>query len=182
MIVTNKIKIDLARRGMTEVFNAVQTDAYSRNVEITLLSDGVPWAVPDGSTILVSYLKPDGTKGIYDTLPDNSAAWSVSGDAGNILTVAIAPQVLTVAGQVHFTVAIQLGEAMINTFPIIIDVKEKPGFGGVSEDYVSLGGLLPAVTEADNGKFLGVVNGAWGVVDAPSGGTSATYTGEVEVE
>ena len=29
---------------------------------------------------------------------------------------------------------------------------------------------LPAVTEADNGKILGVVNGAWGAMDAGGGG------------
>ena len=34
------------------------------------------------------------------------------------------------------------------------------------------GGLLPAVTAADNGKVLRVVSGAWGTVDMPSGGGS----------
>ena len=34
------------------------------------------------------------------------------------------------------------------------------------------GGLLPAVTDADNGKVLRVVSGAWGPVDMPSGGSS----------
>lgn len=33
------------------------------------------------------------------------------------------------------------------------------------------GGLLPAVTAADNGKVLRVVNGAWGPADMPSGGS-----------
>lgn len=33
---------------------------------------------------------------------------------------------------------------------------------------------LPAVTEADNGKILGVVNGAWGAMDVPSGSGEAT--------
>lgn len=36
------------------------------------------------------------------------------------------------------------------------------------------GGLLPAVTAADNGKVLRVANGAWAPVDMPSGGTGGS--------
>lgn len=179
MIVTNKINIHLDHRGVKEVINAVQTDAYSRNIEFTLLSGGVAWPVPEGASVVASYKKPDGTKGVYDKLPDTTDAWSIS---ENVVTVAIAPQVLTAVGKVEFTASIVLGEAVINTFPLVIDVAALPGFGGSSEDYVSLGSLLPPVTAADNGKFLGVVNGAWSVVDAPAGETVATYSGEVEVE
>ena len=35
------------------------------------------------------------------------------------------------------------------------------------------GGGLPPVTAADNGKILGVVNGAWGAMDAGGGGIPA---------
>lgn len=37
------------------------------------------------------------------------------------------------------------------------------------------GGLLPAVTAADNGKVLRVVSGAWSPVDMPSGGGGETW-------
>ena len=39
------------------------------------------------------------------------------------------------------------------------------------------GGLLPAVTAADNGKVLRVVNGAWSAEDVPTGGTDMGITG-----
>lgn len=39
------------------------------------------------------------------------------------------------------------------------------------------GGLLPAVTDADNGKFLRVVNSAWSAEDMPTGGTDMGITG-----
>ena len=39
------------------------------------------------------------------------------------------------------------------------------------------GGLLPAVTAADNGKFLRVSNGAWAAADMPTGGTAMGITG-----
>lgn len=40
---------------------------------------------------------------------------------------------------------------------------------------------LPPVTDADNGKILGVVNGAWGAMDAGGGGSSDLSTAEVTV-
>lgn len=39
------------------------------------------------------------------------------------------------------------------------------------------GGLLPAVTAADNGKVLRVVSGAWAAEDMPTGGTDMGITG-----
>lgn len=39
------------------------------------------------------------------------------------------------------------------------------------------GGLLPAVTTADNGKVLRVVSGAWSAEDMPTGGTDMGITG-----
>lgn len=39
------------------------------------------------------------------------------------------------------------------------------------------GGLLPAVTAADNGKVLSVVSGAWSAEDMPTGGTDMGITG-----
>ena len=39
------------------------------------------------------------------------------------------------------------------------------------------GGLLPAVTAADNGKVLRVVNSAWSASDTPTGGTDSGSTG-----
>ena len=39
------------------------------------------------------------------------------------------------------------------------------------------GGLLPAVTAADNGKVLRVVSGAWGPADMPTGGADMGITG-----
>ena len=39
------------------------------------------------------------------------------------------------------------------------------------------GGLLPAVTAADNGKVLRVASGAWSAEDMPTGGTDMGITG-----
>ena len=54
-----------------------------------------------------------------------------------------------------------------DTHPVWIDP------GGDHDD----GGLLPAVTAADNGKVLRVASGAWAAEDMPTGGTDMGITG-----
>lgn len=51
----------------------------------------------------------------------------------------------------------------------------------ISPEKLKGDGKLPSVSAEDNGKILQVVDGAWAVADAPSGGSVPSYTGEVEV-
>lgn len=146
MIITNKINMDLAfcaaeSRGDLQTLQVyvVQDDKYSRDLEITLLSGGEAWAVPEGAAVAVSYVKPDGTVGKYDTLPDGTAAWFA---AGNVLTVALAPQVLTCPGLVSMHVHISTGEAVLSTFEIQLVVQRNPAINAESEDYINMSGFL----------------------------------------
>ena len=171
MIVTHKLNMDLVRRGITEVINAVQTDTYCRKVEITVAAGGVAVEFPEDVTVRGSYRKADGTRGIYDTMPDGvTKAGSV---AGNVVTLSLAPQLLTAAGTAELAVQLISGETLLNVFPIQVDVAPLPGFGGKSENYYSVSGL-PQITAADNGKVLTVVDGMWvaGAAVAGSGITS----------
>ena len=170
MIVTHKLNMDLVRRGIKEVINAVQSDTYCRDLQITVTAGGVAVEFPEDVTVRGSYRKADGTRGIYDTMPDGkTAAGSV---AGNVVTLSLAPQLLTAAGTAELAVQLISGETLLNVFPILVDVAPLPGFGGKSENYYSVSGL-PQVTAADNGKVLQVVDGMWvaGTAVAGSGGT-----------
>ena len=170
MIVTHKLNMDLVRRGIKEVINAVQSDTYCRDLQITVTAGGVAVEFPEDVTVRGSYRKADGTRGIYDTMPDGqTAAGSV---AGNVVTLSLAPQLLTAAGTAELAVQLISGETLLNVFPIQVDVVPLPGFGGKSENYYSISGL-PQVTAADNGKVLTVVDGMWvaGEAVAGSGGT-----------
>lgn len=119
MIITSKITMDFQRPGKPPVISAVQNDRYSRNLEITLFDDGVPWQIPEDADVLIRYCKPDATGGEYDLLPDGTGAWAAE---GNALTVALAPQVLTVAGSVMLSVVLLSSERQISTFGIVIQV------------------------------------------------------------
>lgn len=166
MIVTSKIRMDLANRGVVPVVYAVQSDEYSRNIELHLTSNGVALALDNATTVSISYEKPDGTRGIYDKMPDGGKAWSIE---GNVVTVAIAPQALTVDGDVEMSVGLALNGATIHSFPVILKVDKLPGFGGISEDYIGVS-FLPAITEDDNYRVLTAFNGMWVPMDPVAGG------------
>lgn len=147
MIVTHKITMELTRGDILAAENVVQSDKYSRQLEITLLANAVPWNIPEDATILIRYRKPDSKGGEYDTLPDGTTAYSFN---GNVVTVALAPQVCTVVGRVALTVAILQGTAEINTFVINLEVHENPGTNVAgSEDYYYNAALAARVTELE---------------------------------
>ena len=118
MTITHKISIDLLRKEQPARIDAVQNDC-GRTLALMLHANGIPWSVPAGVTALVRYRKSDNIGGEYDTLPDGSTACRAD---GNMLTVALAPQVLTTAGETTLSVLLVKGSAAIRTFHILLQV------------------------------------------------------------
>lgn len=135
MNVSTKIKMDLTKPILGLTVHAVQGDAYSRDLQIALYRDLSAWTIPTGTTVSVRYAKPDKTQGYYDTMPDGTSAWSFQ---DNILTVQLAPQVLTVAGCVKVQIELVLGTHILSTFTLNLYVEADPSAGVLkSEDYVN---------------------------------------------
>lgn len=154
MIITNKVNMDLQQPGILPAIAAVQNDRYSRNIAFTLYSGGEAWAIPETAAVLVRYSKSDGTGGKYDTMPDGTQAWSLE---ANVLTVALAPQVLTVAGAVHLSVTLLEGSDQISTFALVLNVHPAVGEEvSESEEFVHLTGFLPAPASAEVGQYFRV--------------------------
>lgn len=129
------IKMDLTKPDPMLSVNAVQGDAYSRVIRISLYNGIQPWGIPDSVTAAVRYLKPDHTKGYYDTLPDGTSAWSVQ---EHHLTIRLAPQMLTVAGCVKAQVELIQEAHLLSTFCLNIHVEANPAHGTMkSEDYIN---------------------------------------------
>ena len=146
MIITHKLKpMDLSQKQNTGRVDVVQGDKYSRNIEFTFMCNGSAWQIPDGTTAIVRYKKPDATGGNYDTLPDGSRAYQIN---GNVLTVCLAPQVCTVPGIVQLSVGLIQGSAEINTFSINIVVQANPGAKYQSEDYITAISGSPIVDDS----------------------------------
>lgn len=137
MIITTKLSMDFFKQTERPWINAVQDDRYSRDLQITLYDNGEDWTPPEGVTVEVAYRKADGTSGWYDTMPDGTAAWSID---GNVLTAALAPQVLTAPGPVMLAVLFRDGEQnQLATFPMWIQVEPNPAMSAAkSEDYISV--------------------------------------------
>lgn len=159
MIVTSKISVDLIRPNIGGRINAVQGDGNTRYAEITLLSGGQPWTPPEGVEAAIAYMQPGGAKGLYNKLADGTAAISIS---GNVATIILAPQMLTVSGTVQASLV--FNDASLNrltTFPFSVSVASNPAAGAQkTEDYIRLKWLEDKLDEylrkaADSGVFDG---------------------------
>lgn len=146
--------MELTHNSSSPVIYAVQDDKYSRCLELTLLANGSPWVIPEDAAVLIRYLKSDGKGGEYNTLPDENTAWTAE---ENVLTLTLAPQVLTCPGVVNLAVTLMRGQMQVSTFAILICVEPSVGAAaGGSEDYFHVPGFLPAPRDASVGQFLQV--------------------------
>ena len=159
MIITHKLEMDMTNRRDPDWIHVVQGDSNTRLLELTLYSGGEAWPVPEGAAVFLRYCKSDGTKGIYDTMPDGSCAWTAE---ENRITLALAPQVMTVAGAVVAQVELVEGTDTLATFSMVIHVERDPAVGVLkSEDYIHMLDwmeleLEKLLTQArDSGEFTG---------------------------
>ena len=146
--------MELTQHCSSPVIHAVQYDQYSREVELRLLENGTPWIIPEDAIVLIRYRRADGKGGIYSTLPDERPAWTAS---ENILTLALAPQVLTTPGAVSLGVTLMREETRISTFSMILHVNGAVHTGtGESGDHFHVPSLLPAPETARPAQYLQV--------------------------
>ncbi len=155
---TASINIDLQRPSII-VIHAKQFDALSRYAEIHLFSSGEPWGIELSKyAYAVQYRKPDGTKGLYDKLPDgetDAVSASLGSSGETVLIVRFAPQMFTVAGNVKCSVAImQTGDGIkLQTFSFDVLVAASEVSGDESKDYykmTTLEGLQNQIGDLDN--------------------------------
>ncbi len=136
MIIIHKLEMDLAARGAMPRIDVVQGDTNTRVLELALLCAGEEWPVPEGCAVWLRYCKSDGTKGVYDTMPDGTSAWSAEGSR---IRMTLAPQMMTAAGSVLAQLELVRGVCTVATFTVQIAVERNPAAGAVtSEDYVNM--------------------------------------------
>ena len=179
MIVTQKLHIDLTKPGCQPVVPAVQGEANTRQLAISLFSNSVAWEIPSGATAAVAFLKPDGTRGLYNELPNGDPATTMS---GNTVTATLAPQALTCAGSVLTSVVFYDADGdTLATFPFKITVEANPAAGEqISNDYYnpSILDLAAAVDELEarvEALAKGGGSGGSGEGSGTSGEDGATF-------
>ena len=154
MKITNKLTMDLTYPRWNQPVMAVREDRGTRMVELTLMEGDTPWTIPEDACAVIRYCKSDGLWGEYDTLPDGTGAWSAS---ENVLTVSLAPQVLTTPGLTRLEVTLYQEGKQLTTFPISIQVAAGlPEGQEESGIYVNVLRFLPVPQSAKAGEFLQV--------------------------
>lgn len=134
MKIIHKLNMDLTRCSCTPIVSAVQGEGNTRTLIISLFDNSVAWNIPNDVTAALSFKKPDGLCGLYDKLPNGDTATSID---GSVVTVTLAPQVLTVPGEVTASVVFfDKDMDRLATFPFRIRVAVDPAGGQhVSNEY-----------------------------------------------
>lgn len=154
MIVTHKITMDLTRREKTPCIDVMQDDKYSRDLQIQLRANGMACRLPEDCSVLIRFEKADRCSGAYDTMPDGSKAWYISGDA---ITVQLAPQVCTAPGRVRLMITLLRGDAELSLFYVDLNVHRRLEGNIVSEEYVNIERFVPQPERAVVGQYLKVL-------------------------
>ena len=120
--------------------NVIKGDSETRYIDVTVLNNGEPLELEDDVTVSYIYLKPDGTQVI------NPATIS-----GNVVTVALSDQCLTVAGLCHCEIQFYRGTQQLTS--AMFKVSVNPGVYDAdalesSDEYLSLSKVVSDAEEA----------------------------------
>lgn len=144
MIVKHPYEIDLIRLSPQSPIQTIQGDTDTHAVVISLYQNSRVWNVPAGAAVMVGYSRTDGAGGTYDTLPDGTAACTVS---DNTVTAVIAAPMLAVPGAVRMTVYLLCSGQRLHIFDGVIQVRRDPAADAVPpEDYVDLQQWISTIT------------------------------------
>lgn len=124
MNLTKTIPMELTVRQAVKWIgeSAVSGEHGTRSLTFELMEEGQPWTVPDGIRAALAFRCEGGSEGEYDTMPDGSDAWEVS---GNRVTVRLIDAILARPGRV--LLALILRDQFLrslSTFPMFLTVSE----------------------------------------------------------
>lgn len=156
MEILHKLEMDLEIKAPTPWLELPQGDVNTRKLRFLLTANQMPWVMPENASVLICFRKSDGTEGQYDTLPDGTLAWEAT---DNMLTVSLAPQVLTNAGTVILYACIRKEEKVLSTFDVELRVRPSADDGEQnridrSEDYFYMTQVMPGPVSAQAGQYL----------------------------
>ena len=151
-----------AKENLVAAINEAAASGGSGSMDLRVADGYIQYSTDSGSTWtnLIAMADLKGADGITPHIGDNGNWYLGEEDTGKPSRGETGPQ--GVPG-VYYGTTQPTGE----THPVWIDPDGGPDDGG----------LLPAVTTADNGKVLRVVNSTWSAEDMPTGGTDMGITG-----
>ena len=158
MQITQSIDLNLSMDGIPPQLHMPQGDG-GRIISASLWDGATIYSPPDGTLCMLRFLKPDGTRGLYDTAEDGTKI----NLANNVATIPVALQVLAVGGPVRCQVELYApaaeGELLsanrLATFAFVLFVAPSvyPDAEIISGDYINI------VSEALKAALDKVVDG-----------------------
>jgi hypothetical protein len=150
MSVNQAVNLNLSTDIVPPVLKMVQNDSNSRYI-VASLWDGASAYDVGSASVMLRFTKPDGTGGMYDA----DEVGNVVDVDGNVVTIPVAAQVLTVAGDVFAQVDIYgSSNSKLASFAFKIDVAASvyPDAQIISSDYYNVltAAIANAVTAAQN--------------------------------
>lgn len=157
MKVTSQITVDLLHPNVATLVYAKQADQQSRFISAALLEGSQPWTPPTGALTAVRYRKPDGTIGWYDTTENKAAAVTMN---GNVATIQLAAQALTVSGDVYIELEFYTQSAeKLSSFALVLaveasavsdgEIESSDYFNVLAETLAEIVKALPNIQNAD---------------------------------
>lgn len=122
LTINSTIKLNLSHPNSGVVVYAKQFDKDTRVIDIELLNGSQVWDPPAGCEMVVMYAKPDGTKGIYDVLEDNTTPAVTKTGTGKI-QLTLAEQALSVAGNIFVEISFYTQKLRSTTLSFILAVE-----------------------------------------------------------
>lgn len=139
MKILHTLTFDLLTNGVPPVVDAVQADSNMRVIQATFWQGSEAVILDAGTAVSLACVKPDKTQCWYDTLPDGTKAATAD---GNSVSVTLAPEVMSCAGDVTACIVIHDSGGQISTFPFKIRVSRNPAAGNaISNSYYKVSTL-----------------------------------------
>ena len=181
MNIKHSIGLNLSAFAIPCRLHMVQGDSNSRTIVATLWDGAQPYSVPDGSSVMVRFRKPDGTGGLYDS----SEAGETISYAGNVVTAPVATQMLAVAGDVFAEIDIfgsgsGTAAERLATFRFVVEVAPcvLPDAEIISSDYYNVlaakvAEAVAAADQAEQAKSAAAASAAAAATSAADAAASA---------
>lgn len=181
MNIKHSIGLNLSAYAIPCRLHMVQGDSNSRTIVATLWDGAQPYSVPDGSSVMVRFRKPDGTGGLYDS----SEAGETISYAGNVVTAPVATQMLAVAGDVFAEIDIfgsgsGTAAERLATFRFVVEVAPcvLPDAEIISSDYYNVlaakvAEAVAAAAQAEQAKSAAAASASAAATSAADAATSA---------
>lgn len=135
MLINHVLTLDLRNPAAPERIPVKQGDAMTHGLQVHLFDNAEPWPVPAEATPVVRWFACDPesgetARGIYDTLPGGTQAWTAAENQLELMTV---PQMFLLPGIVQADVAFVAGDKTLATFNFEFYVNRAPANGTEAE-------------------------------------------------